>query len=295
MSTLIRIAHLNAPFVYRTMQEIEENRQKSTSSELPHRHDYFTIIAVERAQGTHQIDFTNHPLAPNTIFFISPEQVHNLSIVPHTEHELRGHVLLFTTDFLLEYSISPKRLTELELFFNCDESRPLSVSESEMQQLNFYFQKIATEFSQENPHKLEVLGAWLKLLTMEFVRLKQDKNLKNSKLDHRQAEIVRHFKNDVEQKFSTWHQVAEYAQAQNLSSNYLNEIIKSETGTSAKEFILNRLILEAKRLARYSEMTAKEIAFALGYEDGAQFSKFFKKQTGMTLSEFKKQVIATNP
>jgi AraC-like DNA-binding protein len=84
--------------------------------------------------------------------------------------------------------------------------------------------------------------------------------------------------------------VADYARAQHLSSNYLNEVIKSETGSSAKDWIQQRLLLEAKRLAQYSDLPAKEIAFSLGYEDVAHFSKFFKNLEGHSFSEFKQSL-----
>jgi len=100
---------------------------------------------------------------------------------------------------------------------------------------------------------------------------------------------VKQFKNDVELYFRTHHKVNEYADRQHLTANHLNEVIKSETGTSTKDFIQNRLLLEAKRLARYSNLNAKEIAYRLGYEDVAHFSKFFKKWEGVAFTEFREK------
>jgi AraC family transcriptional regulator, transcriptional activator of pobA len=283
MTSPIRIAHLKAPFDYKTMAEIEASRPQAESAHLPHRHDFYTIIAVENAVGKHQIDFKTYNLTPNTLYFISPEQVHDLN----TEGVVKGHVIMFTDDFLLQHSVAPERLTELGLFFNCDESKPLMLNAGAMRILHLFFQKFKSENVTDNKDKWEILGAWLKLFLLECQRLKKEHTLKNVKLDNRQAHIVRQFKEDVEHNFKKWHQVTDYANAQNLSSNYLNEVIKTETKTSAKDFILNRLILEAKRLARYSDMTAKEIAYELGYEDMAHFSKFFKKCEGVSFSEFK--------
>jgi AraC-like DNA-binding protein len=284
----IRIARLPAPFVYMPMEAIEAERQHKAGDDLPHRHDFYTIVAVETATGgTHQIDFKDYPLTPNTVYFVSPEQVHH--VLTQAGAPPTGHVLLFSADFLLRHSMPPEQLLGLELFFNCDEARPLVLEAQEMADLRMFFQKLAHETAADRPDRLEVLGAWLKLLLLELKRLKADKALDNLKWDHRQAAIVRRFKSDVEQHFARWHQVADYAQAQNLSSSYLNEVVKSETGSSAKDLIQNRLVLEAKRLARYANLSAKEIAYQLGYEDVAHFSKFFKKCTGRTFSAFKEQ------
>lgn len=279
----IRISRLKAPFVYRTMAEIELMRVKVTAPELPHRHDHFTIILVENAQGSHQIDFQHYALVPNQVFFISPEQIHHLNI---TEGIPAGQVLMFTPDFLLQYSILPERLSELDLFFNCDEAKPLVLSSAQMQEIQGYLSKIASESASENAYRWEAVGAWLKLLLLELRRIKSNLQQENIRWDKRKAEIVRQFKQDVEAHFRQWHQVQQFAEAQTLSSNYLNEVIKSETGISTKDFIQNRLLLEAKRLAQYSDLTMKQIAFTLGYEDAAQFSKFFKKCAGVAFSVY---------
>ncbi len=286
MSHTIRVSRLPLPFVYKTMEAIEADKKPGAMPVAPHRHDYYTIIVVARAtSGVHQIDFKNYNLVSNTVFTISPGQIHQLSIPENTT--VKGHVLMFTTDFLLKYSLPPERLSGMELFFNCDEAKPFSLSEVELQGLDLFFQKFIQESQHTGPENAEILGSWLKLFLLELKRIKTGKAMANTKLEHRQATIVRRFKDEVEQHYSLWHHVADYADSQSLTSNYLNEVVKSETGVSAKDFILNRLALEAKRLAQYSDLSAKEVAFRLGYEDVAHFSKFFKKCTGMTFSEFR--------
>lgn len=285
MHPSIRIAHLEAPFVYRSMAEIETARTQHTAPDLPHRHDFFTIILVKNALGSHQIDFQTFDLQDNTLYFIAPEQVHHLAVDAGTDPN--GHVLMFTRDFLQQYSLGPDGLHGLELFFNCDEARPLALETEEMAVLLDISSKIADEHNTSRVYRWEILGAFLSLLLLESSRMKLEKQQHNVQLGHRASEIVRSFKNAVEQHFQEWHLVVDYAQAQHLSSNYLNEVIKSETGSSAKDWIQQRLLLEAKRLAQYSDMPAKEIAFALGYEDVAHFSKFFKNLEGRSFSEFK--------
>jgi len=285
MHPSIRIAHLEAPFVYRSMAEIETARTQHTAPDLPHRHDFFTIILVKNALGSHQIDFQTFDLQDNTLYFIAPEQVHHLAVDAGTDPN--GHVLMFTRDFLQQYSLGPDGLHGLELFFNCEEARPLVLETEEMAVLLDISSKIADEHNTSRVYRWEILGAFLSLLLLESSRMKLEKQQHNVQLGHRASEIVRSFKNAVEQHFQEWHLVVDYAQAQHLSSNYLNEVIKSETGSSAKDWIQQRLLLEAKRLAQYSDMPAKEIAFALGYEDVAHFSKFFKNLEGRSFSEFK--------
>jgi AraC family transcriptional regulator, transcriptional activator of pobA len=281
----IRVAKLASPFMYRTMQDIEAARKPNAPAELPHRHDFYTIIAVENSPGgLHDIDFKHYELTSNTLYFIAPEQVHHLEV---NKGDIKGHAVMFTAEFLLRYSLSSQQLTTLGLFFNCDESKPLILGTTEMQSLYLFFEHFAKAPQHLNPEQSEITGAWLKLFLFECKQLKAQHMVAAPPLEHRQSAIVRRFKQDVEEHFAQWHQVSHYAAAQHLTGNYLNEIVKSETGTSAKDMIQNRLILEAKRLALYSNMSAKEIAFRLGYEDVAHFSKFFKKCSGITFSDFK--------
>ncbi len=281
----IRQAFLQAPFAYRSMQEIEEKR--SQTPDLPHRHDYFMVMLVEAAEGVHQIDFVDYELRANTVYFVAPEQIHHVTLA---QSKPEGHVILFRPDFLQQYSISPAQLYDMELFFNCDEARPLELSAVAFASLIPYVRGIVAEYTSDKPQKWDAVGAWLKLLLLECKRFKILQNVTYKTWDKRQAEIVKQFKNDVEHFFQKLHKVNEYADRQNLTSNHLNEVIKTETGTSAKDFIQNRLLLEAKRLARYSNLSVKEIAYQLGYEDVAHFSKFFKKNVGVAFTEFRETV-----
>jgi AraC family transcriptional regulator, transcriptional activator of pobA len=291
MSNPIRISYLPQPFVYKKMEDIESARARRTTDELPHRHDFFTIIVVEKSSGgIHQIDFQNYPLTQNTVFFIAPEQIHHIE----TGAEVSGHVVMFTTDFLMKHSLPIEQLRDLELFFNCSEARPMLLDAGEIQKFNLFFQKFATESTAQRSDQWEILGAWLKIFLLELRQLKAKQIPDIQKPERRQIAIVRRFRNEVEKNFTTWHHVTDYAASQHLTANYLNEVIKSETGTTAKDFILNRIILEAKRLAQYSDLSAKEIAYRLDYDDLAQFSKFFKKHTGLTFSEFKEKQVWSN-
>ena len=74
-----------------------------------------------------------------------------------------------------------------------------------------------------------------------------------------------------------------------VTPNYLNEVVKKNTGRTAGHHIRQRVALEAKRMGRYSDIAMKEIAYNLGFSDCGHFSKFFKTATGVNFSDFKKE------
>jgi len=91
----------------------------------------------------------------------------------------------------------------------------------------------------------------------------------------------------LERDFVTVKRPTEYAQQLNISSPYLNECVKKTTGHSVSYHIQQRIILEARRLLYHSDLSVKEIATELGYDDYPYFSRLFSKVTGMTALGFR--------
>jgi len=110
------------PFVMKTMEEIDE--QLGGISDKPHRHNYYTIIWPTAATGKHVIDFKEYPILPNHVFFVSPEQVHQVV----TDPEPKGYVILFTLEFLEKNSIRSDFIANLKLFQKSDETPPLPLT-----------------------------------------------------------------------------------------------------------------------------------------------------------------------
>jgi AraC-like DNA-binding protein len=99
--------------------------------------------------------------------------------------------------------------------------------------------------------------------------------------------LANRFKQLVKEKFRENKQVKAYAALLNITPIYLNEVMNEITGFAASYWIQQEVLLEAKRLLYYSGMDINEIAYELGYEDAAYFSRFFKKNTGITASGFR--------
>ena len=154
------------------------------------------------------------------------------------------------------------------------------------------FEIFQTEYQAGQMHHLDIIGAILKQFLLMCQRIKQATHQAHLFRNNRKSEIVRTFKKDIETHFKQMHKVHDYAEKQHLSSTYLNEVVKSESGISAKDMIQNRILREAKRLALYSDMSMKEIAWEIGFEDNAHFSKVFKKQQGETFSAFRERQLS---
>lgn len=104
----------------------------------------------------------------------------------------------------------------------------------------------------------------------------------------RASELYNEFVNEVAGHFSSNSDVHFYADALNVSSRYLAQVTKRIAGKAPKTIIDEYLCNEAKRQLFSSDRTVQEIAYGLGFNSQAHFSKFFRKMTGITPSEYRK-------
>jgi AraC family transcriptional activator of pobA len=117
--------------------------------------------------------------------------------------------------------------------------------------------------------------------------IKQESN--QTDLSVKQVELIRKFNILVEQHFKEKHQVADYADLLFKSPKTLSNFFKKNNVNSPLKVINGRIVAEAKRLLLYSDKSAEEIAYELGYNEPSHFSKFFKTQAGVSPLAFRKQ------
>ena len=85
--------------------------------------------------------------------------------------------------------------------------------------------------------------------------------------------------------------VSDYAKQLYVSTNYLNRVVKKITRLPASHHIQQQIVAEAKSRAMNSDVSMKEIAYSLGFDNLPHFSKFFKNNSGMSLTDFKKEIM----
>jgi YesN/AraC family two-component response regulator len=133
---------------------------------------------------------------------------------------------------------------------------------------------------------MELLKRYFKIFLIYLTRTLEE-NFQSTE-QSRETELVKNFMELLDKNFKEKKMVAEYAAKLLVTPNYLNRIVKKITGFSAGHHIRKRVVLEAKRMGRYSDAGMKEIAYNLGFLDSAHFSRFFKTFGGINFSEFKK-------
>jgi AraC-like DNA-binding protein len=266
------------------MEEIHANI--GNTPDIPHRHDYYTVLWAKNVCGLHYIDYVEYPIKPKSIFFVNPGQVHQVVTFGKPE----GVVIMFTRDFLHQNMISEEFLINLGLFSDSDATPPLEVNDTFSSKLEIIVNNIKQVFRGNNPFRGDLLGAYLKVFLIECNNIAPIPEIENLQTFESGKNILKQFKALVEKYYKEWHKVSEYATNLNISPDYLNSTIKTTIGKTAKEFIQNRINLEAKRLGVHTQLSTKEIAFQLGFDDPSHFSKFFKKNEGQAFTEFRNTI-----
>lgn len=243
---------------------------------------YYDITLITDGEGFFRIDETNHQVKVSDVLFSQPYQLREWD----TQHIADGYALIFEEEFLLSFFNDPNFINNISFFKKyCNNSR-LELSTSVFEQINFLMQQIKDEidkYAVKNKHILRAL-LYQVLMTLDRAFIGQYAIAPQS--DSRN--YVDRFLTFVHADFQINHEVQYYAEKLYLTPNYLNELVKKVTGMPAKQIIQTKLINESKKYLLYSDLTIAEISERLSFETPSYFIRFFRKRTGCTPLQYRK-------
>ena len=255
---------------------------KTYDSTSQHRHTFFELFIFESGKGTHEIDFNHYPVEADSVHFVSPGQIHHLVL-----KNVKGYVLCFTEDFV---SLKSKG-DFVEDFPFYDTSSPpfLKLSKDLSKEISALVNTANRDIRTLRQGNSELLHAYLTIVLLKIKTFYTESKKNHFQLNQTKKQKVAAFKKLVNAFFSVHRSVSDYASKLNVSPNYLNTLCKKHEGKTAMQLIHERLLLESKRLLYATDMNVKEISFYLRFEDVSYFNRFFKKQTGLTPSQYRQQ------
>jgi len=268
-----------------SIQTIQQIRERNFDAGTAARQSAFTIVLVNKGSGTYMADIDKYPITANTLYCANPGQM--LLVTPGKD--IDGYVLSFSQNFLCTYEDSNNFSVNGDIFYSFSKAMIIPITEEACTELNNLAGKMMQEFAGTSMGRNEILRGLLKIFLL-YIHRQTEKSDKRQCDNPGNTSIVKKFFVLLEKNFIHWKMVADYARELSITSNYLNEIIKKVTGFSARYHIQQRVIIEAKRKAAYAEMTMKEVAYNLGFDDIYHFSKYFKNVSGMNFTEFKRSV-----
>lgn len=173
------------------------------------------------------------------------------------------------------------------LFYGINHPMFIRLTEDENKEIIFLESRFQIEWESNDRFQGEMLRTLLKHLIIKITRLAKSQSEFYQSFSDDKLDIVRRLSVLIELNYKKEHSVKFYADALNKSPKTLSNIFSLLKQQAPSKLIHNRITLEAKRYLNYTDKTAKEIAFELGFEDVSSFSRFFKRNTGVNISSFK--------
>ena len=251
----------------------------------PHRHTYYEVLFIEQGQGFHEIDFHSYPVQGACLHFLTPGQVHLLNF----STACTGYIVAFSEDFYTFYNPTAPSLSKFP-FLQPSRRQPLiSLNETECHYFHNLMENMVADHLQDSTNQ-SLTGSYLGLILQKCALLGQKEIAERSATTSGVPELVGRFQEMVEKNFREMHEVQQYATKLNVSPDYLSKIVKKYLDTSSQEYILDKLLLEAKRLLVFTNLSNKEVAYHIHIEDPSYFGRIFKRKTGLTPNEYRDHV-----
>lgn len=251
--------------------------------------DFFVFDFIKRGKGTYVVDEQEYKLTPYAFYFTNPGHLRS-----YRWDEIDDVMLITFSESFLQEHVHPQIFNQFP--FLLDENLPIrSLSPSLFKEFERVYQQIHREYQSHSPYRNQLIGH---LLVVLLLKMKEHfwQHYNPIQEGNRSSQIVRRFKQLLENHYQEVRlgktdnvlHVQEYADDQHLHPNYLNTVIKTKTGKSVNTWITERNIAEAKTLLQHTQLTAKEIAYRLGFNEPAHFSNYFKKHTRVTPTAYRK-------
>lgn len=256
----------------------------------PHIHSFYQVIWFKQGNGKHFVDFKKYNVVDNSIFFIAKNQVHYFD--KNTNY--KGILLHFNELFLIQKENETDFFLKYNLFNN-PYQQPFCHIKNEIESiLNEYISQIKSEFVNTDEFgKEELLRAYLKSFLIQIERLKKECEQSQNNIPfvvyEKRLQLIK-FINLIDANYTKRLSVSEYARLLLVSSRTLSDLTNQLLNKSPLQMIQERIILEAQRLLIHSDINVNQIGYRLGFDDPSYFVKYFKKQTQISPSDFRKSI-----
>lgn len=271
---------INQPRNNTEFEILEFSKMEEPDVDDFHKHTFYEIIWTDAGASKQIIDYQHYTVQPNSLFFISPNQVH------HFEEwkPLAGGTILFTEDFFLLNQNNKDKLFELSFLDNLYTNPCLQLTKSNFIEVKSTIDELLRE--QNRPDRnTTIIQSLLHVLVARIQRCIDSKSQRI--VPKRSFILFKQFKHLLELHHTENTTTSYFADTMNISAHHLNLISKAVAGKTASEVIRERRILEVKRLLTFTNQTVSEIAFKMNFVDSSYLAKIFKSETKMSPLDFR--------
>ena len=271
------------------MFKLSELRRRIAALHLcvPHRVEFYVLLYMTNGRCTHMVDFESLSCQPGTLLILSPGQVLRFDA---DSASWDGWLLIFRPEFLQGQS-STTELRNLESVHQLGDlslHRTLSVNQQKVVKSILDRMADDTKLQADSRVVQSLLRHQLLALIVRLHLIEANPGVASR---HASVSLQRfkHYRLVVEQQLSRLHRVADYAKLIGCSQKSLHRATLEVAGVSAKDYLSQRIALEAKRLLVHTASPIAVVADELGFDEATNFVKFFRRETGYTPGGFRKQ------
>lgn len=250
------------------------------TSPLPYRLSFYDILLVTAGRGHFALDDEQHEVKPGVVFFTRPGEVRRWQV-----NGLDGACLFFAGEFLTEAFADTRLIDQFDYWRPGRPSGALRLEPAQRRAFLERFERMRREFATLRGDAGHLLRAGLYEL---LVLLNRWYVVRHGETPARHPHPkVERFQALIERHHASRHRVADYAGLLHLTPGHLSALCRRHLGCPAGQVIHDRIALEARRLLRHTDLPAASVGYRLGFADPAYFSRFLRRETGLSPTDLR--------
>lgn len=262
--------------------DLEQAQKIANLPNEPHSHDFEELLIGTKGLLEHFIDFHSEIIEAPFVSFVTQGKIHRVKPMPKD-----GQCDIWSIRFKAE--LIAETTFQLYSVFHDNANIPMKM-ENCFNRINILCELMYQEYNQDAPD----IAVLRQLLSAIFAIIESDRrklHLNDNETNKIKSNTFRNLLKLLNIHFKEAHDVNFYADKLFMSTRNLNNICQAVLGQSVSEIVENRKLTEAKNLLMTTELTVSEVGYEIGYKENTNFTHAFKRKTGITPTDFRKEMI----
>ena len=240
--------------------------------------DFYSLMYITKGEASHSINFNEEIIKKDNLVVLEKDKIHSF----RDPKDIEGYIININEAFFMNTNNSLDY--DLLSFFQLPIETPILKINTNIDQTNRTLIDLLYkeyEYSEYNEELLSsIFYSFIYSIKKELKAVQNQFTINSYKTYFRYRELVN-------KNYKHLKDVKDYARILGISYKTINKACKECTDISAKQIIINKIIIEAKRLLLSNELTNTEIAYKLGFEEPSNFSNFFKIHNGTSMKNYR--------
>ena len=246
-----------------------------------HKVSFYVILLFTENKGQYNLNFKDYTFEKRTLFTLRKDNIHKFY-----KSDAKGTMLVFSENFIVAHTDKQEAAKIFLLFNEMLASPKLQLTEVDYQEITTLIDLIKQEyFGLNDSYSPSIIRNFFQIIITKLFRIKSKDNIVFD--DQKYLTMFLQFQSLVEKECFNHKKVSFFAKEMGVTSKTLNNVTQSIIHKSAKALINDVVIVQSKRLIINSPASLTEIAYQVGFKEPTNFFKYFRKNTGVSPSEFR--------